>query len=50
MFVERERGAISDGDTVTVTRYREPLKITVLNVLGDSALRPNGVDTATLTR
>ena len=49
MFVERERGAISDGDTVTVTRYREPLKITVLNVLGDSALRPNGVDTATLT-
>ncbi len=49
MFVERERGAISDGDTVTVTRYREALKITILNVLGDSALRPNGVDTATLT-
>ena len=48
-FIERERGAISDSDAVTITRYREPVKVTVLSVLGDSTLRPNGVDTATLT-
>jgi hypothetical protein len=48
-FVERERGAIGDGDTATVTRYREPVKVTILNALGEGALRPNGVDTVTLT-
>ena len=48
-FIERERGAISDSDAVTITRYREPVKVTVLSVLGDSTLRPNGVDTATLS-
>jgi hypothetical protein len=48
-FVERERGAISDSDAATITRYREAVTVTLLSVTGDAALRPNGVDTTTLT-
>jgi hypothetical protein len=48
-FVERERGAISDGDAVTITRYREAVELNILSALGEGALRPNGVDTTTLT-
>jgi hypothetical protein len=48
-FVERERGAISDSDGATVTLYREAADVRILNPLGEAALRPNGVDTATLT-
>ncbi len=47
-FVERERGAISAAAAATITRYRPAAKVTVLNPLGEGALRPNGVDTATL--
>ena len=48
-FAERERGAISDSDSFTVTRSREAVLVSILNPLGEAALRPNGVDTATLT-
>ncbi len=48
-FTERERGAISDSDSTTVTRYREASQVVLLNPLGEAAIRPNSVDTATLT-
>jgi hypothetical protein len=48
-FVERERGAISSSAGATITRYREAVELRILNPLGEAALRPNGVDTVTLS-
>ncbi|MEZ4657475.1 MAG: choice-of-anchor X domain-containing protein [Caldilineaceae bacterium] len=48
-FVERERGAISDSDSATITRYREAAQVVLTNPLGEAAIRPNGTDTAILT-
>lgn len=48
-FRERDRGAIIDSDSATITRRRLASQVTLLNPLGEAALRPNGTDTATLT-
>ena len=46
---ESTRGAISATAGATVTRYREATAIVLLNPLGEATIRPNGVDTATLS-
>ena len=48
-FTERDRGAISASGSATITRYRQASLVMLRNPLGEAALRPNGVDTATLT-
>ena len=48
-FVEKEEGAISDSAVASVTRRRLPAKLVILNKQVGTALRPTGVDTATLT-
>ena len=46
---EATRGAISANAGATITRYREATQIVLLNPLGEATIRPNGVDTATLS-
>lgn len=46
---ESTRGAISANAGATITRYREATQITLVNPLGEATIRPNGIDTATLT-
>jgi|GEM_PF-1971402 len=47
-FIETDRGAISDSDTVTFHRYRPATQILIDNRYSNLALRPDGADVALL--